>query len=91
MKLLLILGALNGALAVLLGAFGIGDQPAHVIALGGGQYADLSALFCAAGVCPVVVGNDLVFRDDNHLTVSYSRTLAPVLGMIAEQAIAPRS
>ena len=58
---------------------------------GGGQYADLSALFCAAGVCPVVVGNDLVFRDDNHLTVSYSRTLAPVLGMIAEQAIAPRS
>lgn len=58
---------------------------------GGGQYADLSPLFCADGVCPVVVGNELVFRDDNHLTVSYSRTLAPVLGMIAEQAIAPRS
>ena len=58
---------------------------------GGGQYADLSQLFCTAEVCPVVIGNDLVFRDDNHVTVTYARTLAPVLGMIAEQAIAPRS
>lgn len=58
---------------------------------GGGQYADLSQLFCTASVCPVVVGSDLVFRDDNHVTVSYAQTLAPVLGMIAQQAIAPHS
>lgn len=57
----------------------------------GGQYADLSQLFCTADVCPVVIGNALVFRDDNHVTVTYAQTLAPVLGMIAEQAIAPRS
>lgn len=58
---------------------------------GGGQYADVSDLFCAAAVCPVVVGEDLVFRDDNHLTVSYAEALAPALGAIAEQAMAPRS
>jgi len=58
---------------------------------GGGQYADLSQLFCDAKVCPVVIGSDLVFRDDNHVTASFARTLTPVLGMIVEQAISPRS
>ena len=57
---------------------------------GGGQYADLSQLFCDAEVCPVVLGSDLVFRDDNHVTVSFARTLTPVLGMIAGQALASR-
>ena len=57
----------------------------------GGEYADLSDLFCAATRCPAIVGSDLVYRDDNHITVSYARRLAPVLGMLAEQAIAPRS
>ena len=57
----------------------------------GGQYADLSELFCTTTVCPVIVGGELVFRDDNHVTVAYARRLAPVLGMLAEQAIAPRS
>lgn len=58
---------------------------------GGGQYADLSGMFCTAQVCPVVVGRELVFRDDNHLTVTYAEALAPVLSVIAEQAMAPRS
>ena len=57
----------------------------------GGRYADLSELFCTTTRCPVIVGSDLVFRDDNHITVSYARRLAPVLGMLAERAIAPRS
>ncbi len=57
----------------------------------GGQYAELSEMFCATQVCPVVVGSELVFRDDNHLTVSYARALAPVMDVIAEQAMAPHS
>ena len=60
-------------------------------AAGGGQYADISEMFCTPDICPVVVGNDLVFRDDNHLTVSYAQELTPVLSVIAEQAMAPRS
>jgi peptidoglycan/LPS O-acetylase OafA/YrhL len=53
----------------------------------GGHYADLSRLFCTAHRCPVIVGNDLVFRDDNHVTIAYAQALAPVLGALADQAL----
>ncbi len=35
--------------------------------------------FCGTNACPTVVGNILVYRDDNHMTVSYSRFVAPLL------------
>ena len=47
---------------------------------GGGQYADLTDLFCTADRCPVIVGNTLVYMDVSHLTFEYSRLLAPVIG-----------
>jgi hypothetical protein len=55
---------------------------------GGGQYADITALFCTAQRCPVIVGNALVYRDDNHLTIEYAQVLAPVLGALADRAFA---
>jgi peptidoglycan/LPS O-acetylase OafA/YrhL len=48
-------------------------------AAGGGSYADLTALFCTSSRCPVIVGDNLVFRDDNHLTTSYTHWLTPVI------------
>ncbi len=54
----------------------------------GGHYADLTPLFCTAQSCPVIVGNELVYRDDNHLTIAYAKTLAPVIGALADQALA---
>ncbi len=54
----------------------------------GGHYADLTALFCTVQRCPVIVGNDLVYRDDNHVTIAYAQALAPVLGVLADQALA---
>ncbi|OBA61555.1 acyltransferase [Mycobacterium sp. 1100029.7] len=53
----------------------------------GGHYADLTDLFCTATRCPVIVGNTLVFRDDNHVTTEYAQLLAPVLGALVDQAI----
>ena len=41
--------------------------------------------FCAESLCPVVVGNLLVYRDDNHMTMSYSRFVAPLV----DAAVAP--
>jgi peptidoglycan/LPS O-acetylase OafA/YrhL len=35
--------------------------------------------FCTPQACPVIVGNLLVYRDNNHITATYMRTLAPVL------------
>ncbi|CAN5254833.1 SGNH hydrolase domain-containing protein [soil metagenome] len=55
---------------------------------GGGHYADLSDLFCTTDRCPVIVGNALVYRDQNHLTPEYSRLLAPAIGALADRALA---
>jgi peptidoglycan/LPS O-acetylase OafA/YrhL len=55
---------------------------------GGGQYADTTELFCTADRCPVIVGNTLVYLDENHLTLEYSRRLAPVIGALADRALA---
>ena len=56
-------------------------------AAGGGQYARLSELFCTADRCPVIVGNTLVYRDDNHVTTEYARVLAPVLTEFVDKAL----
>ena len=54
----------------------------------GGQYADVTDLFCTADRCPVIVGNTLVYVDSNHLTMQYSRTLGPVIGALADRTLA---
>ena len=59
---------------------------AAATAAGGGQYAELSDLFCTADRCPVVVGNTLVYRDDNHITTEYAKVLAPILTEMVERA-----
>ena len=66
---------------------GIAAETAATTA-GGGQYSDLTELFCTADRCPVIVGNTLVYHDQNHITVEYSRLLAPVVGTMVERALA---
>ena len=65
---------------------GIGGEAAATAA-GGGQYAELSELFCTADRCPVIVGNTLVYRDDNHVTTEYAQVLAPLLTELVEKAL----
>jgi hypothetical protein len=64
--------------SVAVDARGVAAEDAAVTA-GGGSYADVSDLFCTPRRCPLVVGADLVFRDDNHITPEYAAFLAPVL------------
>jgi peptidoglycan/LPS O-acetylase OafA/YrhL len=61
---------------------------AAATAAGGGQYSELSDYFCTADRCPVIVGNTLVYRDDNHVTIDYAQVLAPLLAQTAERALA---
>lgn len=42
------------------------------------SFLDLSNSFCDAATCPAVVGNVIVYKDDNHVTGTYLRTLRPV-------------
>ena len=55
---------------------------------GGGQYADVTDLFCTTDHCPVIVGNTLVFLDWSHLTREYVQELAPVIGALTDRALA---
>ena len=55
---------------------------------GGGQYADLTELFCTADRCPVIIGNALVYVDWSHLTIEYSRQIAPAIATLADRALA---
>jgi SGNH domain (fused to AT3 domains) len=63
------------------------DAEAAATAAGGGQYAPLTDLFCTTATCPVVVGNQLVFRDDNHVSIDYAQFLAPVLSALVDRAM----
>lgn len=37
----------------------------------------------------MIVGNTLVFRDDNHITAEYAQLLAPVIARLTASALAP--
>ncbi|WP_338891689.1 acyltransferase family protein [Rhodococcus sovatensis] len=41
---------------------------------------DLTSALCDGPICPAVVGNVLVYRDEHHLTATYVRTLTSELG-----------
>ena len=59
-------------------AAGVAGETAAVHAAGA-AYLDVSPWFCARGACAVVVGDRLVYRDDNHLTATYAGWLAAAL------------
>ena len=45
----------------------------------GAQMIDLTPFYCDEDTCPVVIGGVNVYRDNNHVTVTYAKTLAPYL------------
>jgi peptidoglycan/LPS O-acetylase OafA/YrhL len=45
----------------------------------GARVVDSTAWFCTPTVCPAVIGDTVVYRDDNHLTSAYAKRLAGVL------------
>ena len=49
------------------------DVPANV------RFLDIADRVCGPDRCPAVVGNVLVYLDDNPLTASYSASMAPLI------------
>jgi len=47
--------------------------------LNGVHVIDLADYFCTGDVCATVIGNALVYSDGGHVSMTYSRTLAPML------------
>jgi hypothetical protein len=60
------------------------------LARGGGAAAiDPTSWFCARSVCPAVVGDVLLYRDNAHMVPDWSRFLAPVLDGALTSALGP--
>ena len=55
-------------------------QEEAVAASTGAGYVDTDPWFCISTTCTVIVGNLLVYRDDNHITATYAYWLTPALG-----------
>jgi hypothetical protein len=53
------------------------------------RFVDMNDQICATSECPVVRNGVVVFTDDNHLTASFSRSVAPVLGERLAAALDP--
>ena len=51
-------------------------------------FADLNPHLCSDAACPAIIGGQVVWRDQHHLTASYARGLAPLLAPALEQALA---
>ena len=45
----------------------------------GATYVDTRPVFCPDERCPVVIGGVVVYRDNQHVSATYARTLAPFL------------
>jgi hypothetical protein len=56
-----------------------------------GAFLDFGNVICGgSGTCPVVRGDRIVFRDDHHLTATFSRWLAPSMERALTRILATR-
>lgn len=53
------------------------------------QSIDPTSWFCTPNVCPVIVGNILVYHDKSHITPEWSRFIAPVLAKAILRTMKP--
>ena len=63
------------------------SNPAVELDAPGMHLVDLTPWICPDDLCVGVIGNVAVFRDDNHLTGLYARTLGPSLAEQLEPAL----
>lgn len=52
----------------------------------GGHYFDIVNLFCT-DVCPSVIGDAIVYFDDDHVTKTYAKTLGPYVGFLMQNVL----
>ncbi|MGH8866610.1 MAG: acyltransferase family protein [Actinomycetes bacterium] len=70
----------------------LGARSVNVGAAGrvdGAQVIDPTPLMCPDGICPGVMGNALVYRDDGHLSATYVKTLTQWLDEQVPEVPAP--
>lgn len=56
----------------------------------GGAYLDVAPWVCTLGRCADIVGNLLAFRDDNHLTATYTAWITPLITTVVRDQLRAR-
>ena len=56
----------------------------------GAMYYETSDFACGVQQCPAIIGDMVVYMDNNHITDTYSEYLAPYLKMVVQAALAER-
>lgn len=56
----------------------------------GAAYLDFTDYFCNPDSCPAIISNLLVYRDAHHLTASFGREMAPVIGKQLKDIVAEK-
>ncbi|QWF84447.1 acyltransferase family protein [Amycolatopsis sp. CA-230715] len=51
------------------------------------SFLDFSDYVCEPDTCPPVIGNVLVYRDENHLSAAYTSTMTPMVEEAVESAL----
>jgi hypothetical protein len=54
----------------------------------GALFVDVSDWICSPTVCPVVIGGEVVYRDEHHLTDRFSRYRSPQIAAAVQLALA---
>jgi peptidoglycan/LPS O-acetylase OafA/YrhL len=67
----------------------LGAVEAAAAAASGAGLIDLRSRICVADPCPVVLNGLIVYRDESHLTATFSRSLAPALKAAIAAVLAP--
>jgi peptidoglycan/LPS O-acetylase OafA/YrhL len=66
------------------------DPIREAAAISGADAIDLSSAYCRDGICAMVAGGVVVYRDLHHITATFSRTLAPYLAQAVTAALSER-
>jgi hypothetical protein len=70
---------------------GLDAAEREAVEAAGATYVDLGGVLCPYSPCPVVFGDVLGWRNRDHITATFSETLAPSLTRIVEEALAAGS
>lgn len=67
------------------------QSPPEVVAANypGASLLDMTDAFCFGEACPAVIGGVLVYRDDNHITATYSASLHKHIGEVLAPLMGP--
>jgi peptidoglycan/LPS O-acetylase OafA/YrhL len=70
-------------------AWRLSDPLPHAVELAGkgASLVDLTRAFCEGDVCPAVIGHVIVYRDEHHITATFSKTYAPFVVRAIQRAI----